>query len=84
MFSNKLPPEIIETVKDPAIIHYTDAIKPWHYKFETPYVKEYYKYLALTPWKGYYPPGWTFRGMLKKYRHLFKRRLKSAILGYRV
>ena len=87
-YSNKLrgeyPPEIIEAVKDPAIVHYTGDIKPWHYGCEEPYVEEYYKYLALTPWKGYQLTGWSFRSMIRNNRRLFKRRLKSTMLGYRV
>ena len=81
---NKFPAEIIEAVKDPAIVHFTGDLKPWHYGCEMPYVEEYYKYLALTPWKDYKLTDWSFRGMIRKNRRLFKRRLKSAILGYRV
>ena len=80
----KYSSEIIEAVKDPAIVHYTGNIKPWHYACDVPYVEEYYKYLAMTPWKDYRPTGWTFRGMLRKNRRVFKRRLKSMMLGYRV
>jgi lipopolysaccharide biosynthesis glycosyltransferase len=79
-----LPQEIIESVRDPAIVHFTSPEKPWHYECSWPYVEEYFKYLALTPWKDYQPTGWTFRKMIRKNRRLFKRRLKSAILDYRV
>ena len=83
-YRRNLPAETIEAVKNPAIVHFTSVAKPWHYGCYWPYVDEYYKYLAFTPWKDYQPTGWTLRGMLKKNRRLFKRRLKSAILGYRV
>ena len=83
-FGNKFPSEIVETLKNPAIVHYTEDVKPWHYKCELPYVEEYYRYLAMTPWKDYQPKDWTFRGMIRKNRRMFKRRLKSALLGYRV
>ena len=36
---NQFPPEIIEAVKNPAIIHYTEAIKPWHYECEMPMLR---------------------------------------------
>ena len=47
----KYPSDIIEAVKNPAIVHFTSKDKPWQYHCENPYVEEYYKYLALTPWK---------------------------------
>lgn len=37
----------------PVIIHFVSKPKPWNYGCENPYTFEYYKYLALTPWKGY-------------------------------
>ena len=78
----KYPSDIIEAVKNPAIVHFTSKDKPWQYHCENPYVEEYYKYLALTPWKGTPPEGRSFRGMIRKNRRLLKRRLKSAILGF--
>lgn len=42
-------------ISQPAIIHYTDAPKPWHYKSLHPFTDEYYHYLELTGWKGYQP-----------------------------
>ena len=78
----KYSPDIIAAVKNPAIVHFTSEVKPWHYRCENPYAEEYYKYLAQTPWKGNAPEGRSFRSMIRKNRRLLKRRLKSAILGF--
>ena len=78
------PPEIVEAVKDPAIVHYTGTLKPWHYACDIPYVEEYFKYLAMTPWRDFRPTDWSLKGMIRKNRRLMKRRLKSMMLGYRV
>ena len=79
-----VPRDIIEAVKNPAIIHYTEAIKSWHYECLVPYVEEYYKYLAMTPWKDYTPKRPPMEGIMKKHRRKFKRRFKSMFLGYRI
>jgi lipopolysaccharide biosynthesis glycosyltransferase len=78
----KFRSDIVAAVKNPAIVHFTSEDKPWHYRCENPYVEEYYKYLAQTPWKGNAPEGRSFRGMIRKNRRLLKRRFKSAILGF--
>jgi lipopolysaccharide biosynthesis glycosyltransferase len=38
------------TLKNPIILHYTNR-KPWDYDSQHPLRHEYFKYLALTPWK---------------------------------
>lgn len=45
-------PLLEEELKHPVIIHYTGGKKPWNYKSQHPYKKEYYKYLNMTRWKG--------------------------------
>lgn len=47
--------EIDEEVRKRAIIHYTCAWKPWIYPCDNPLCFEYYKYLSLSPWKGFKP-----------------------------
>ncbi len=39
----------------PHIIHYTGRGKPWHYIATHPLRNNYYKYLKLTPWRGFRP-----------------------------
>lgn len=38
-------------LKNPVILHYTNR-KPWDYDSQHPLRDEYFRYLALTPWKG--------------------------------
>lgn len=37
----------------PIVIHFVDKPKPWNYGCVNPYTKEYFKYLAQTPWRNY-------------------------------
>jgi lipopolysaccharide biosynthesis glycosyltransferase len=48
--------ELAEATTDPRIVHFTGTAKPWHYHMDPhPFKRDYYRYLALTPWKGYTP-----------------------------
>jgi lipopolysaccharide biosynthesis glycosyltransferase len=47
--------ELAEALQSPAIIHYTESSKPWHYMNEHPYKDEYYKFLQCTKWKYRFP-----------------------------
>ena len=48
--------EVIDKIfEDPFIVHFTGESKPWHLENRHPYKQEYYKYLGMTPWKGYSP-----------------------------
>ncbi|MGV8125146.1 MAG: glycosyltransferase family 8 protein [Candidatus Xenobiia bacterium LiM19] len=49
------PNDLQAAISQPAIIHYTDAPKPWQYKSLHPFTDEYYHYLEMTGWKGYQP-----------------------------
>lgn len=42
-------------IKDPVIIHYTCALKPWWKDCRHPYKSEWWKYLYMTEWKSYKP-----------------------------
>lgn len=54
-YTPALVQEIDEEVRKRAIIHYTCAWKPWIYPCDNPLCFEYYKYLALSPWKSFKP-----------------------------
>ena len=41
--------------KDPAVIHFVSAPKPWDFGCKHPFRKEYYKYLSYTPFKDFSP-----------------------------
>ena len=37
---------------NPNIVHYTSHLKPWRYRDDVPFEREYLHYLKLTPWRG--------------------------------
>ena len=43
--------DIIEAIKDPTVVHYTDKFKPWHIEDSNPYGYEFMKYYKQTEWK---------------------------------
>ncbi len=47
--------ELAEALQFPAIIHFTESSKPWHYLNEHPFRDEYYKFLQCTEWKFKFP-----------------------------
>lgn len=47
--------ELSEALHSPAIIHFTEASKPWHYMNEHPYRDEYFRVLQYTEWKYSFP-----------------------------
>ena len=44
----------------PVVIHYVYSPKPWDYYSAHPLTYEYYKYLKMTPFKGW-KPGWSIK-----------------------
>ncbi|URM33466.1 glycosyltransferase family 8 protein [Cytobacillus firmus] len=44
--------DIENAIKNPAIIHYTESSKPWHYLNNHPYKTDYYHYLSKTEWSS--------------------------------
>lgn len=74
--------EIDNEVKHRVIIHYTCAWKPWIYPCDNPLRFEYYKYLALSPWKGFKPQKTVWKHLLWRIHNL---RIALGLLnkGYR-
>ncbi|MCB8999472.1 MAG: glycosyltransferase family 8 protein [Bacteroidales bacterium] len=58
--------ELIQTIADPSLLHFTTQNKPWFYQTSHPFKQEYYKYLKKTAWKDYRPVDKTFRNILMK------------------
>ncbi len=54
-FTGKLLLEIDDEIRHRVVVHYTCAWKPWIYPCNNPLRFEYYKYLQLSPWKGFTP-----------------------------
>jgi len=46
---------LTEALRYPAIIHFTESSKPWHYMNEHPYRDEYFKVLQCTEWRYRFP-----------------------------
>jgi lipopolysaccharide biosynthesis glycosyltransferase len=63
--------------RDPGIIHFTTAFKPWQYIPEPQYKRCYWEALSLTPWRGVAPQGYTPANVLRK--ALKMKRLKQQV-----
>jgi len=63
--------------QNPAVIHYTGSLKPWHYAFPGLYRDEYLKYRRLTPWAKVEYKDRTIKNMLT----VNAKRIAIAILG---
>jgi lipopolysaccharide biosynthesis glycosyltransferase len=61
-------PMLQKMARQPRIVHYTGAKKPWRYIYHVPFEREYFRYLRRTPWRAYRPPDRTLRTVLG--RHL--------------
>jgi len=62
----------------PVIIHYASVSKPWYYVDTHPYNSQYWKYLALTPFKGTGSLGFSVKNFLLKNGRLTKRKMRKA------
>ena len=73
--------EFTDTRRHPGIVHYTTGSKPWMYRKDVHYKPLYYRYLALTPWRGYRPPDKTPRRIVSQYVRLMalRRWLRRAL-----
>lgn len=72
--------EYVEAMNTPAIIHYTGASKPWHYRDKHPYKYLYWKYLKMTPYRRYFAEDLTLLNLLKSMIPIrIKKFIKSQI-----
>ena len=62
----RLTKEFINAVRHPSIVHFTGAVKPWHYACGIPYAEQYFTYVDMTPWAGFRPKDKTLKGLRKK------------------
>ncbi len=51
---------------NPGIVHYAGRWKPWFYRTEVNYRDRYWKYLAMTPWRGFVPSDRTPKYIVMK------------------
>jgi lipopolysaccharide biosynthesis glycosyltransferase len=61
----------------PVIVHYASYSKPWHYVDTHPYNYLYWRYLALTPFAGSRPAGFSLKNFILKNGRLIKRKLRE-------
>lgn len=54
-YTSDLITELDNEIQQRVVVHYTCAWKPWIFPCDNPLRFEYYKYLALSPWKGFKP-----------------------------
>jgi lipopolysaccharide biosynthesis glycosyltransferase len=66
-----------ETGKDPAIVHFISADRPWHWSSKHPFRREYHKYRRKTPWWNYQPEGRPRFG--KRIIHSTRRVIRSIV-----
>ena len=59
----------------PLIIHFSGAIKPWHYYNNDPYKYLYWKYLNLTPFKNQIFEKVTLKKVIIKHKEMLKKYL---------
>lgn len=69
-----------EVAKDPIIVHFNGANKPWKYGCSHPKKPLYWRYLGRTPWAHARPEGRTFTAVCRnQIPRLLPRRIKALI-----
>ena len=67
--------EILETLSNPVIVHYTDQKKPWHVEDCNPYGYEFVKYYKQTEWR-FKPLRHCYVNTFRHYIGVFFRKMK--------
>jgi len=70
--------------EDPAIVHFTGVLKPWHAFDDHPFRAEYYHYLQKTPWRNSRPTWRLNREQRRAAAARCMHRLMSRVLPARV
>jgi UDP-glucose/galactose:(glucosyl)LPS alpha-1,2-glucosyl/galactosyltransferase len=73
-------PQVRKVPDDPAVIHYTCTPKPWDYLCDHPLKGEYWRYLAMTPFKGAKPSGITVMNIIRKARNRLPKILPAIVV----
>ncbi|MBW4692134.1 MAG: glycosyltransferase family 8 protein [Lyngbya sp. HA4199-MV5] len=67
---------------NPYVIHFTNAVKPWHHHCQHPARALFFAYLDRTVWKGWRDTLWRrINRKVKKILHRFHKRLKPITSG---
>ena len=60
--------QLVELIRiKPQIVHYTTHLKPWRYRPDVAFEREYMKYLKLTPWAQFRQPDKNFKAVIRRY-----------------
>jgi lipopolysaccharide biosynthesis glycosyltransferase len=70
-----------EKIMEPAVVHFINADKPWHWSNNHPFKNEYRKYRLKTPWRRYRQEG---QPRLSQRLYLFLRSVARTVLPGRV
>lgn len=62
---------LLQQIDKPAIIHFNESFKPWHFQLRHPYKNLYKKFLEQTPFKDYSPPDRNLINLLRKCAAIF-------------
>lgn len=62
---------LLKQIDKPAIIHFNESFKPWHFRLRHPYKYLYGKFLKKTPFKEYSPPDRNLINILRKCAAIF-------------
>jgi len=65
---------------DTVILHYSDRIKPWSYRFGGKSKKYYFEYLAKTPWRDFQFKDQNLKNLFLRYLNIFRKTLKRLLL----
>jgi lipopolysaccharide biosynthesis glycosyltransferase len=80
LWSAVAPAEIDEAMRDPRVVHFAGALKPWLPEVKVPFRDEWLEVLEETPWAGSLPPR-QHRAI--RAAKLARRRLQAAVAGLR-
>ncbi|MBF0594730.1 MAG: glycosyltransferase family 8 protein [Candidatus Omnitrophica bacterium] len=64
----------------PYIIHFSTAVKPWHFDNTNPFKDRFFQYLDTTAWKGWRPNGFSRVEMTRTAKKAVKS-LRAGIFG---
>ena len=74
----ELMADLSACITSPSVIHYTNVLKPWFKECNHPYKNEYWKYLNMSPWKGYKA---QYKYKFSKRINLYIKRIAKSVLA---
>lgn len=72
-------PSAADAGRDPWIVHFAGSLKPWRFVVRNTPHELYFKYLDMTPWKGWRPPPTPFAWLIGFYERIGIRRMLAPL-----